>query len=292
MSRYMIHFELLPPYAFGIPVPGHEVVPAGDNPTLRYDAKTRVQSITRSDGTPTVRRPEEQFQAGFRLNDIEFSFADNNCVATLDAADEETAVQRARDELTHLCLMFASSKDQYPMQIVPSTRAARMDGVPGALTKRTSSQLFFVYDNQDTSRSLTYTASLLDGTNLDQVLRRALNYLGLGDALTTTLPPGAPDEQGQLLLPLRFLQYWKALATIVGDPARAKDHQSRPKKLGFNRHFFRQHVDPMHEIRNRFDVAHIENANERRSVTYEDVLKCRSVACTVINAYFERTRNE
>jgi hypothetical protein len=246
MGRFVIQFELLPPYAFGIPIPGHEVVPSGDNPILQYDANTGVQSITRSDGTPTVRRPEERFQAGFRLNEIDFSFSDNICVATLHAVDEDAAVQRASDELSHLFLMFAAAREQYPLQIVPYARAVKPEGVRGPLTTHSSVQRFSVYDNPATSRSLTDIAGTLDGIELDRILRGALNYLGLGDALTGALPPGAPDDQGQLLLPLRFLQYWKALATIVGDPARDKEHQSRPKSIGLGRHFFRQQVEPIH----------------------------------------------
>lgn len=147
---------------------------------------------------------------------------------------------------------------------------------------------FFVYDNQALASSLASTASFMNETKLDRTMRRSLRYLGLGDALVNLLPSDGPDDQNQIIQPLRFLQYWKALATIVGDPSRAKDHQSRPHRLGLDRTFFRQRVKPMHNIRNSFDVAHIDEADAANRVTAEDVTECRDVATTTIRTYFQR----
>lgn len=96
------------------------------------------------------------------------------------------------------------------------------------------------------------------------------------------------DEEDDRLLaitPLRFLQYWKAIAVIIGDPSRDRDHQERPKKLGLGRHFFRQRIHPMNELRNNFDVAHVADPNAPRIVSPEQADECRRVAVEVIHAY-------
>jgi hypothetical protein len=52
-----------------------------------------------------------------------------------------------------------------------------------------------------------------------------------------------------------FLNLWKAITTIVGDPAE-RDYQSRYKKLGLDYRFFKERIDKVTRMRNDLDVAH------------------------------------
>jgi hypothetical protein len=52
-----------------------------------------------------------------------------------------------------------------------------------------------------------------------------------------------------------FLNLWKAITTIVGDPDE-RDYQSRYKKLGLDYPFFKDGIDKVTRMRNSLDVAH------------------------------------
>jgi hypothetical protein len=290
MHQYRLVFELHPAYAFGIPSSDHQVAPVYDPPLLSYDANSGEQFITRPDGSPTMRRKDERLVAQFSVNSIQFSIEDVFCTITIDAPGQDSAVAHAYEAIVDLFLMYAMKLDQISFQVTPSLRHVVQIDLPRPSSLTTSAQTFHAYDNAETGSRILATSTLLDGVSIDRKLRRSMRYLGLGDALTSVLPPGASDDQLQIALPLRFLQYWKALTTIVGDPSSDKDHQSRASKLGLGRSFFRQRVKPMHTIRDRYDVAHAQSGREERVVSHEDVVECRSVATQAMQAYFEKLK--
>ncbi len=90
---------------------------------------------------------------------------------------------------------------------------------------------------------------------------------------------------GQVLDPICFLQFWKAIATIAGDPSRESDHQSRCRTYGFGKDYFRDTLKPLHDMRNTFDVAHIASLADPTIVSRQDVDRCRVVASELLVAY-------
>ena len=59
---------------------------------------------------------------------------------------------------------------------------------------------------------------------------------------------------------LAFLQLFKALTAIVGDPSSDRDYQSRCRKLGLPKDFWQTKAKPLYEIRNDDDVAHYSHS--------------------------------
>lgn len=291
MARFEIVFVIHPPYAFGIPSDGHDVVPAGVNPTFHAEWDTGRHSLTREDGSSTARRPDEMLRTSMSLNGVTFSVEDNIFRAKVVAHDIATAVNRTSNELTRLLALYSASLNAPGFQLTPQVVGIAMDGVP-VQRDRDSWSRFYVYDNPATSRELNRLAERLEGLPTDRDLTRALRYLGIGDALLSLFPAGMTDDQIQSITPVRFLQYWKALTAIVGDPSSDRDHQARPRQLGLGRQFFRQKVRPMNEIRDKFDVAHVANPAESRVASPEDADKCRAVAVEAITAHVNRLREE
>lgn len=289
MKRYEITFRIHPAYLFGIPSDGHDVAPASDAPQLIFDPITFEQSMSRIDGTPTIRRYDERVQATLRLNGLGLTFDDNYCTVALDSLSADAAIEYATEELNRLLQLLAMSMPGPSSRIIPEVVAVRENGRP--LRKNVSDWYDFVaYDNGRTSAELLALALSLDGLPHDKLLERALKYLTLGDALLGAAPGYAPDGQQEEIAPLRFLQYWKALTTILGDPSRDKDHQSRPQKIGLDRSFFRQRVNPMKVIRDKFDVAHVFDSREGRTATHSEAKECRGVAVMAIEAYLKQLR--
>ena len=79
---------------------------------------------------------------------------------------------------------------------------------------------------------------------MDAHLQHALNYFRLGDELIKLLAGWAPESEAQELFPLRFLQYWKSVTAIIGDPSRTRGAQSKPRDLGLGRRFYQKEVRP------------------------------------------------
>ncbi len=55
---------------------------------------------------------------------------------------------------------------------------------------------------------------------------------------------------------MAFLQLFKALTAIVGEPGTDLDYQRRAKELGLGSDFWRERVKPLYLVRNDDDVAH------------------------------------
>ena len=55
-----------------------------------------------------------------------------------------------------------------------------------------------------------------------------------------------------------FLNLWKAVSTIIGDPSRDRDYQRRYRRFGIDKAFFDTRIERLRNLRNDYDVAHYE----------------------------------
>jgi hypothetical protein len=53
-----------------------------------------------------------------------------------------------------------------------------------------------------------------------------------------------------------FLNLWKAVTTIVGDPSRDADYQRRYRRFGMDHDFWQNRIERLRTLRNDYDVAH------------------------------------
>jgi len=74
------------------------------------------------------------------------------------------------------------------------------------------------------------------------------------------------------LIAAAFLNLWKAITTIIGDPSKNSDYQSRYKLLGFDYNFFKTKLEYIRELRNNFDIAHyhIEDNKNKIDKNFQD----------------------
>lgn len=284
MPIFDIRFRIEPAHVLGIRTSSMEVAPVNHPPKLVFDPVTFEQSVTRPDETPGERRPEEMVRANFSLEGITFVWTDTICLTTLEALDLESAVDRAERLLKRILRLLMGSTTGVGALLTPHVVDVSVGG--RALSHMVSSwQRFYIYDNERFTENLLAAVELTRQVPPDLRLDRALMYLGIGDAMDELFSADSPDDHLVETLPIRFLQYWKALTVIVGDASRDSDHQKRPRSLGLGREFFRQRVRPLNELRDRSDVAHSINPRDARAVTSEQVTECREVATAVIHAY-------
>jgi hypothetical protein len=86
-----------------------------------------------------------------------------------------------------------------------------------------------------------------------------------------------------------FLNVWKALTTILGDPSHeAKRYQVSYKTLGLSHDFFRDSITPLKGIRDSSDVAHHDLSRETADAVADALPAAFEVAREVIRRYRDR----
>jgi hypothetical protein len=284
-DTYEVTFRVDPPYPFGLPHPGYMVVPHDEEWRMNFDHDLGAGWATRLDGTDSTRRANQILRAEIVVRGIRVRARDNIFTVRLPSNSRETAVEEARKVLEMLLRTVCTYWENPGFDFV--TRALRVfnDGRVSERERDLRGGLY-VYDTRQFAELLSESAALIEPGLYDQRLTRALKYFGLGDDLLR-MKSDTDEEDDRLLAitPLRFLQYWKSIAVILGDPSKDRDHQSRPNKLGLGRHFFRQRIKPLDELRNNFDVAHVTDPNAPRIVSPEQTDECRRTAVKVIHTY-------
>lgn len=120
----------------------------------------------------------------------------------------------------------------------------------------------------------------------DPQLVSALDYLQLGLLLFTRRSALASPlfRQHGMLISAAFLNVWKALSVIVGDPSTDRDYQSRYRRFGLNSDFFEK-MERVRELRNDYDVAHYSLDLEHIDVVERAFSEAVLVAAEAISAY-------
>jgi hypothetical protein len=89
----------------------------------------------------------------------------------------------------------------------------------------------------------------------------------------------------QYLISAAFLNLWKAVSSILGDPSCDKDYQKRYKMLGLSCDFFRSDVEFVRKVRNSYDVAHYHISEDGFKEIERHFGKAAEVATCVLHAY-------
>lgn len=284
-----IWVRVTPRKYFGLADPDSEVVPDGGLPTFNADFNTGEAWLTLPDGRPNERLESERVQIGFSLNRMRVQFDDNVARVIVQEADDMTAVAYAEGQILRLMQLFmAMQPNSGDRPAVQSFRIIRNDKARHRMPE--TGNRFYVYNTNETSRLIREAAELLDGLPSSARLDRALAYFVLGDDILRLRSDWATEESFQSLLPLRFLQFWKALTVITGDTS-DKDHQSRSKKLGLGSQFYSDRVKPLKDLRDQFDVAHVADPDAPRVVSVEDVSSCRATASDAILGFATALRS-
>jgi hypothetical protein len=126
-------------------------------------------------------------------------------------------------------------------------------------------------------------------TATDERLDRALHYferaLFLFARRRTLASP--LSRHHRTLISAIYLNLWKAVTTIVGDPSRDPDYQRRYRRFGMDHDFWQDRIERLRSLRNVYDVAHSElteaSSAEIEAAYWEGVSK----AAEVIRRYRE-----
>ncbi len=250
--------EINPLGLFGISEPGKPVLQVGRDERVGMTGDLRDLNRIGYGAASQDRPDEKAIHMTLALGNTVMELRDNEARLTTDAPDMYKGHEQIIRELDKF-IRHLSLNQQCLFTYNPLTLSAE-DGQELQLPQSLRLQATR-YNLERLERDIKEAANFqhLSDTRLD----RALQYLQLAlfefeeerkmETVTATFDR-RDIRDWHIALP--FLNLWKALTVIVGDPSRDKDHQRRYRKLGFDHKFYEEKIKPLHDLRNDYDTAH------------------------------------
>lgn len=260
MPTYRVVFQLSPPGAFGLPDGAAIVVPARKGSKIEGPiVDTRSGNIVGHPTLPAYRAESEALSIALQVGPIKFVLRDNFLTASIDAENDRAF---ERPVLTAVELFIQALGVQHGHRFSALfLQAEDSTGRQLALSESLSVEIkfqFTTYNIQEISERATTAANWVNCA--DERMKKALFYFDhscLLDEFAGTLPMG--DRHASLSRSMAFLQLFKAITAILGDPSRDRDYQRRARQIGLERDFWAKRAKPLYRIRNDEDVAHYTN---------------------------------
>jgi hypothetical protein len=251
--RYRVIFELTPEGLFGVPQEGTTVVPAEVHEFFSDTFTNTARKI--GHGTLSqYRSPDDALRMDLDFGSCTARIEDNFITISIEADDHSTAYQRTipplESLLAHLAVDLRHTLSYRPIEMRDAEE--RPYPVPLRLDVLQLTQ----YKLDQVADALTIAATI--AALADPTLDRALHYFEHALFLFARRRDLAPplSRHYRTIISAVFLNLWKAVTTIVGDPSRDRDYQRRYRRYGMDRIFFQTKIERLRELRNDYDVAH------------------------------------
>ena len=207
---------------------------------------------------------------------------------SLEASDPKAAHHAAR---TFAELFAQSFSVQFGMRFTVEFLFVEDEhGVPQRVPKSVQVPFGATWYNLSVTRDRLRIA--FDWTiTADDRSRKAMLYFDHACLLADfawTLPPTGPHATFSYAL--AFLQLFKALVAIVGEPGVDRDYQRRAADLGLPPDFWSSRVKPLYVIRNDEDVAHYSLQEPEPGSFVGRFREAAEVFKEALSAYFNTTR--
>lgn len=287
MAQFEFLYWLSPEGPFGIPEPGITVLPGGRQNYVG-DAFDTYTGRKVSHGMQSVARwPEDKVQLEFEINDGKIQLDDNYLHITVVAESHEAASAHASVIFKRFLAAFCFHNSQFfQARLVQATRDGTLLPEMMWLAKVT------IYSLDRIRNSASAAAQWSRQSLRDRRLGLALEYFNRALYLRLSQMEARLDLPflwgASSLLGEAFLNYWKAITSVLGDPVQeGRRFQSFYKKIGLNRDFMLSEIERLKEIRNDYDVAHSlkETAPLDLNITDVDINLAERCAKRVIEDY-------
>jgi len=258
--EYKFTFSLSPTGMFGLPEGNMLIVPSGRRITSDSIEFGSFEMVKR--GTlPEYRKDNEKISIKAESQGLKLEFEDNFVFVEITSKNPEEARDRAASlvydftlALTLWCGSYVSFRiisgyDQY--------------GRPAPVIHRLGLLQFTSYNLTDLAKQMQ--ESIYVTRQSDLRLKKSLEYFSHAAFLNKVIIDleGKSPEQYVYLLSDIILNLYKSVTTVIGDPKKDKDYQSRYKKYGIDYNFWKSKIDRLRDIRNNWDVAHYHISREK-----------------------------
>jgi len=298
-------FKLKPESVFGLPEGETVVFPANQVKEIVSPVVYLWAGKLISHGTlPKYREEKDKLVLERETDTVKFKFDDNFMHLWILSDNPRNALLTAIeivDNFIHLLTLFygirgkidesnkyASSmvftyeivlgEDQYGRQIPLPSSLFQIKGVG--------------YDIEALKEQISECIECQELMN-DSTLRKSLEYFYHAlflDSIRREIPHighTTATEHHMYLLSDIILNLYKSVSTIVGDPSKDKNYQSRYKKYGIKYEFWKEKIERLRQIRNDWDVAHYKLDREKLEKLNEKIDDAIDVTRKVILRYVE-----
>jgi hypothetical protein len=282
--RFRVVAEMEPSAPFGVPDGRTFVIPSGmpfqGPPFVMHDDQFILMGFnTLSRYRDTATRKQ------YRMGDAVLNLMDNVATVEVDVPTYHDAARAARallDRFTRLLGVFQTRSVSYRMRVVIAETG---ETFPPPFVK--TGLVISAYDLDRLSKDLDRAASTWNV--LDERLDRAGDYfrhaLYLFERRGIIAEPLSTDYS--MIISAVFLNLWKAVSTVVGDPSRKLDrYQSRYRKIGLD-DALKRRIDRLKDLRDGYDVAHYSLDNEHLSEVDGAVGEAAQIAGEVLQRYVD-----
>jgi len=271
LTTYRVHFLIEPSAPFGLPDGAKVVIPTSPEDRRTYTSPvldTRTGLIASYGTLSEYRRSESPFVFEGSTRASRIRVRDNLLECTVEAETPGAAYDLAERELAAICRGLTVT---YGARFSASFRFIEMgDGQPLPHPRpRIGLRFTATWYNFDQLRAQFTTAETWARAS-DARVNRALLYAEHAHVLQElALSDDASSDHTAFTYALAFLQLFKAVTAVLGEPGRDRDYQRRFRQMGLPEDFWEQRVRPLYDVRNDEDVAHYS----LKSSSVGDVMK-------------------
>lgn len=285
MGICKVNVRLHPQYLFGLPDDKKFIGPAGKpiSGPVSPDGSPYLDPMVSS----VIRTENERVTAMLKIGDMQVEVADNKLRFTIEAESPDGAARKLElqlNRLTGLLSLRLGAGRRITWEIIDATFDEMKVYMPSLVLRIDA----YFYGLREIEKILGDISAVLTNLPQDERLDQSMRYFKVAEELSALIQEtDRPLSEAVILAPGCFLQYWKAIATITGDPSRDKDYQSRHRVYGLPSNYYLTAIQPLNDIRNNFDVAHVTSPDMPLIATKENVQNARRVAVEVIEAYVQ-----
>ncbi|OLD02462.1 MAG: hypothetical protein AUJ07_08715 [Crenarchaeota archaeon 13_1_40CM_3_53_5] len=212
-------------------------------------------------GTPSrYREDKDALRMTIKLDEVQCVVQDNFLTITVEADRGREAYEKislALDRFIRCLSLEVKSYVSYRLLVIESEQ-----GVPYTLPK----SLRMTLTGYDLVKLREAISNAEQAWQIrDPILDRALSYYEHALFLFEERNEITDLFSGHFryMITEIFLNIWKAVSVVVGDPAVDKDYRRRYRLLGLDDDFFKDKIEPVRRLRNAYDIAHYRLAPDR-----------------------------
>jgi len=281
--KYFITFELQPSGTFGVPEGNKTVIPSGLKSVVGDTFHRRTMTRVGYGTLPLFRHDKEAINLTFDLGTLKAHLRDNFITLEIESNSHSEAYNLAVTALDkflqHLSLGLKTLFSFNPILFIDETDKIYL------IPKTTSMATVTMYNLSCVSKEIERAANIFPIS--DALIEKALEYyehaLFLFDNSLKLVDVNS--RHFRYLISSIFLNLWKAITTIIGDPSSDSDYQSRYRSLGFDYDFFVNKIKWIKNLRNNSDVAHHSTEKDKLNEIQANFGKAKEIAETVLIAY-------
>ena len=281
--KFEITFEISPSGAFGLPELQKTILPSKPGKYYGDEFHTKTFVRTGYGSLPKYRKEEEAINLSLDFGDTKGSIRDNFIKIILDSDNSSNAYEIATNTLDKFLQHLAVSQKRVftAKPLIIESENGKIYQVPQYLTISSVT----IYDLERLSKDIKECQSLcfLD----DERLNKALKYFEHAKILYEKRNEIADplSRHHRYLISSIFLNLWKSVSTIIGDPSRRKDgYQKRYREIGFDINY-KSKIDRLKDLRDDYDVAHYNLSEESIDEVEKSFGEAENITAEILNQY-------